>query len=727
MKTPHWQRELVLVGGGHSHVLALRMLAMNPVPGCRTTLVSLDGYTPYSGMLPGLIAGHYQYRDVHIDLRRYCARLGVRFIAARAEGLDLDRQRLHLHQRPALAFDVLSMDIGAQPGGRDVPGVGDHAIPVKPIHGFYRRWQAVQRALQDAPPHPRRRLVLVGGGAGSVELALAMRHRLGAAVDLLLVCGQRMLEGYAAATRKTVRSWCSRLGVEVVEHSQVTRVGEGLLSIADGGEIPFDDLFWCTSAEAEPWLAETGLACDDRGFPLVRNTLQLLHHEQLFAAGDVASQLHHPRPKAGVYAVRQAPVLARNLAAYLQRAPLRDFVPQRRYLSLLSLGERCAVAERGLLRASGAWVWRWKDRIDTRFMQQFVDLPGQMPEPPEAEPPMHCGGCGAKLPATPLRRVLAELSSEFPGQVDSQLLADDAAPLVVPRQVTLLQSVDVLRLLVDDPWLMGRLAMLHALGDLHAMGARPHSALAHVTLPYAGPEIQISDLYQLLAGALRELSRENAKLLGGHTLEGSELILGFTVNGLSTGESLEKNGLVADDCLVLCKPLGTGVLFAAQQQGLARSEWIGAALDSMLCSNAGAADIARRHGVRAATDITGFGLLGHLGEMLLDPDLQAQLTPGAIPLLQGVEDCYQLGVLSSLQAANIDNARPLLAASEDLRAAEMQPWFDPQTCGGLLLGVAPQRCDELLQELRAAGYHSASEIGRVRGPRPPQQPTIILG
>ena len=708
-------------------MLALRMLAMRPVPGCRTTLVSLDDYTPYSGMLPGLIAGHYSHGQAHIDLRRYCARLGVRFIAARAQGLDLNRQRLHLHGRPALAFDVLSLDIGSQPCWREVAGASVHAVPVKPVHGFYQRWKAVEQQVLAAAAGRPPRLVVVGGGAGSVELALAMRHKLGPAeVEITLVCGQHLLPGYARSTRETVRSRCLRQAVNIVEQSLVTQVGEGRLSLAGGAVIAFDELFWCTSAEAEPWLSAAGLACDGAGFLQVRDTLQLLHHDHLFAVGDVATQVAHPRPKAGVYAVRQAPVLARNLAAYLQQQPLRKHVPQRRYLSMLSLGGRSAVAERGLFRASGPWVWRWKNHIDTRFMKQFVDLPRHMPEPRREKAPMQCGGCGAKLPAGPLREVLAELSGNFPRIVDLRLLADDAAAVALPPQADLFQSVDVLRELIDDPWLMGRLALLHALGDLHAMGALPHSVLAHVTLPYARPCIQVSDLYQILAGAVHELAREGARLIGGHTLEGPELAVGFTVNGLVTDRALEKNRLAPGDCLVLCKPLGSGVLFAAHQQGLARGEWITGAVRNMLLSNATAAGIARRHELRAATDVTGFGLLGHLAEMLGGSDLQAQLNGPAIPLLNGVADCYRRGLESSLQAGNIANARRVLAASQDLQAPEIQPLFDPQTCGGLLLAVTEKHCADLLAELHDAGYPAAANIGQVSRKRTPEQTAVSL-
>jgi len=177
MINPSWHNDLVLLGGGHSHALALLMMAMRPDPTTRITLVSLDSHTPYSGMLPGLLAGHYTFAETHIDLRTLCKQLGVRFIAARATGVDTERRQLLLAGRPALPFDVLSIDIGSQPGLHAVPGAEAYATGVKPVHSFYQRWLALEDRFAASDDNEEFTVLLVGGGAGSVELALAMRHR----------------------------------------------------------------------------------------------------------------------------------------------------------------------------------------------------------------------------------------------------------------------------------------------------------------------------------------------------------------------------------------------------------------------------------------------------------------------------------------------------------------------------------------------------------------------
>ena len=422
------RRDLVLVGGGHSHALALRMLAMKPVAGLRVTLVSPASHTPYSGMLPGLVAGHYSFEETHIDLVRLCQWAQVRFIAAEVTALDTARRNLSLAGRPPLEYDLVSLDIGSQPELDSVPGARSHAVPVKPVAGLWQRWLKLRDRVQARDAGREHRIAVVGGGAGSVELAMGMANSLGDAVVAIdLWCGApEILQGYNRRAREAVMRALVRQGVEVHLDARVERVEAGVLVLARGERAAFDELFWCTGAAAAPWIAESGLPTDDRGFLAVRDTLQSLEDDRVFAAGDIATQVNHPRPKAGVYAVRQGPVLAANLRAFMLDRPLREYRPQRRFLSLVSLGERRAVADKGMLAAEGPWVWRWKDRIDRQFMARFEHLPGQMarvghdrlPELPSPEA-VHCGGCGAKIAGDALSEVLRSLAARYPGHCDT--------------------------------------------------------------------------------------------------------------------------------------------------------------------------------------------------------------------------------------------------------------------------------------------------------------------
>ena len=716
------QRDVLLLGGGHAHALALRQLVMKAPAGVRLTLVSDTSHSPYSGMLPGLIAGHYNFADTHIDLVSFCARFGIRFIQERVSGIDTGTQQVILEGRPRLAYDVLSLNIGAQPDIANTEGAATFATPVKPVAGLYQRWLALEQTLRkDARPQSHR-IVLVGGGAGSVELALAMRHRLATDnIHIHLVCGAGLLEGYNRGAKQAVRKILREQNIELNEQARVIRVEAASLVTEAGEQIAYDSLLWSTSAVATSWLREAGLPCDANGFLQITDTLQLAGHENIFAAGDIAVQTRHPRPRAGVFAVRQAPVLAHNLLAFLSGRPLREHRPQQRFLSLLSLGSKHAVAECGLLWVGGAWVWRWKDRIDRNFMALFREVPASMsaatmPALASTEDmAMHCGGCGAKLPAGMLRPVLADLATQFPDIVAAAGFSDDAAVLEVNPDQQMIQSVDSLRQLIDDPWIMGRIAALHALSDIHAMGASAHSCLAQITMPYGSAVIQQRDLSLLMQGAMLEMQAAGCRLLGGHSLEGAELSIGFTVNGeIESGQLLSKTTAQAGNHLILTKPLGTGVLFAALPQGGTDGRYISTAVASMLQSNAQAALIARQYGALACTDVTGFGLLGHLLEMLGTQSLQAVVSAQAVPLLPGAEEAFSKGFASTLEPGNRQAVIADMALDPACSVSACQGLLDPQTSGGLLIACEPGQVEHMLQALHAAGYSSAADIGKLR-------------
>jgi selenide,water dikinase len=288
------------------------------------------------------------------------------------------------------------------------------------------------------------------------------------------------------------------------------------------------------------------------------------------------------------------------------------------------------------------------------------------------------------------------------------------------------QTVDYFRAIIDDPYLFGKIAANHALGDIYAMGAEPQTALAIATLPL-GIEAKVeADLAQMMAGANAVLSLAGCALVGGHSSEGAELSLGFAVNGLLDRDAaLRKGGLRPGDALILTKPIGTGALLAAHMRGKAKARWVMAAIAHMLQSNMAAAQILRAHGANAATDITGFGLLGHLVEMTKASDADALLRLAAVPLLEGLTQTMAAGIFSSLQPQNVRLRR----AISNLETAATHPrypiLFDPQTAGGLLAAVPSDRAHACLDALRAAGYTAAAIVGEVR-PRSATQAAVIV-
>jgi len=735
-------RDIVLLGGGHSHVGVLRRFGMHPVPGVRLTVICRDTHTPYSGMLPGYIAGHYSYDEVHIDLSRLAQFAGARFFRDEAIGLDRNAAKVLCRGRPPVPYDRLSINIGSTPRVDEVPGTAEHAVAVKPIHRFNERWLSLLRRVQNHPGPTR--IAVVGAGAGGVELTLAMQHRLRNELRALsrdpdeltfhlFTDTADILPTHNAFVRSSFERLLLARGVVLHRNAEVNQVSPGSLRTVTGDTVEADEIVWVTRAGGAAWLRNTGLDLDADGFIRVTDTLQTVTDPHIFAAGDIATMVNHPREKAGVFAVRQGPPLAENLRRSVEGTTLKPYRPQRTWLALISTGDRYAVASRGAIGFRGAWVWRWKDWIDRRFMAKFDALPA-MDAQTKSEPSsvqvnaeealqalsavaMRCGGCGAKVGATVLSRALGAL---HPIDRDDVLIGlhapDDAAVVRVPPGKAMVHTVDFFRAFIDDPYVFGKVAANHALGDIFAMGAEAQSATAIATVP-SGLEAKVEDtVFQMMSGALEVLNAADCALVGGHTGEGRELALGFAINGLVDEDMhavMRKGGMRPGDVLILTKPIGTGTLFAAHARLEARGRWIDAALLSMTQSNRLGAQCLREHGATACTDLTGFGLLGHLVEMTRPSAVDAEIDLPALPILDGAEETSAAGILSSLQPANVRLRRALRNQQEAVTHPRYPLLFDPQTAGGLLASVPADRAEPCLQALRLLGYTHAVAIGRI--------------
>jgi len=703
-----WRHHLVLAGGGHTHALVLRRWCMHPgrrPPGTQITLVSRHSTLCYSGLVPSVVAGLIRPEACRIDLRRLCTLAEVAFVQEEIQGLEPSTRLLHLQGRPPLAFDRLSLDVGS------ITAAAPGEMPVKPLDSLLAWIEG------PTPPEP----LVRGGGASAVEVALALRAR-GLRPQLLLRATGLHLGGPEA----------HRLAERLLAEAAIPLHREA----GDGVKADLS----CTGSRAPHWLAEAGLPVEPTtGRVLTDPTLQVLHHPGLFASGDCGLVAAHPRPPSGVWAVRAAPVLATNLTRSLENRPLVPWRPQRWALQLLGdggvTGQPRALAVWGPLALGPTpWLWRWKQRLDQRFLEGFSALQPMGSRGGEAAAmPMACRGCAAKLPARPLKAALARL-----GSLEASSVAPPAqdAPLVqeFPSGQRLLQSVDGFPALVADPWLNARLTTLHACSDLWASGATVESVQAVVTLPVAAVSLQEELLLQTLEGVRSVLDPLGARLIGGHTLEGRDgagLAITLTVNGLVPPERhWAKGPLWPGDALLLTRPIGSGVLFAAAMAGEGRPEWMDVALAVLQQSQAPLVELLAAHGCRACTDITGFGLLGHLEEMLacrppmnsavfLPPALEVELDGATIPTFPGALSLLAEGFASTLAPAN-GEALSLLGDGVWLSCSGLpQPSLealiiDPQTCGPLLAALPEERAEETVQALWAAGFAQAALIGRVR-------------
>jgi pyridine nucleotide-disulfide oxidoreductase family protein len=360
-------KQLVLLGAGHAHLQVLLALAEAPLPGARITLVSPFAEFVYSGMVPGVVAGHYATADAVIEVAALAARAGAAFTIGAAVRVDAAAGRVTLADGSELPFDALSVNTGGVMDRDAIAGAREHALFVRPIEHLVALlaplWLPAQRDALD--------VAVIGGGAAGVELAMALRFRLGPGPRISLVTGgPAPLHDHSPAVRARVRRALERHAITPLEDT-CCAIEPGHVLLGSGARLVCDAPLVAIGASAPPWLADSGLALDERGFISTGPTLQSRSHPQVFAVGDVASRRDAPRPRSGVYAVRSGPALATNLRRFVAGQALLPYQPQRSALSLLSCGARDAIASWRGWSAQGRWVWWWKDRIDRAFVARF--------------------------------------------------------------------------------------------------------------------------------------------------------------------------------------------------------------------------------------------------------------------------------------------------------------------------------------------------------------------
>ncbi|MBM83602.1 MAG: selenide, water dikinase SelD, partial [Planctomycetaceae bacterium] len=714
-------RNVVLIGAGHTNMHIVRMWKMHAPANVKLTLVSPFSRATYSGMLPGTLAGLYQPHEMEIDLFRFTAGSDVRVIIDSAAGLAPEAREIHFADRPPIRFDIASVGIGSVPAQRELWANSDNVLSIKPMATFLSRLENRLESLS-AAKSDELKIVVVGAGAAGCEISMCLQgyletHKRRASV-MLLDRGADVLKGYSSKAVALVRREFERRGIETLFGESVEQFEEDKLVFSSGKSQAADIVIWAASAAPPPELEGYQLTKSDDGFLAVRQTLRTVDDFPVFVVGDTATLVDHPVRKSGVYAVREGPFLWDNICRSLEGRELVQYDPQAGFLSLLATGDGRAIADYKGTGFSGRWAWHWKDYLDRKFMRMYQTYTPTPMTPVVTETAqtleMRCRGCGGKVGASVLAQALERLdipASRFARQGLDE--PDDAALLDPTKAIADVVTIDFFQAFIDDPYIVGRVAMLNALSDVWAMGAKPIGALTMAVLPRGPSRQQAELLFQLLAGALKELNIADADLLGGHTTEGSDLTIGFNVLGSLDGkEPTTKSGLQPGDQLILTKSVGTGALLVGHGHGDCRAEWMDEMLASMLISNQRAAQIAREFHSTAITDVTGFGLAGHLFEMLDASNMSASLELAQLPLLSGFSELADKGHESTLAPANREVESRIESPSKLKERAEFQALFDPQTSGGLLIAIAKEKSEALVSQLREDNP-SAKVIGQI--------------
>ena len=728
------RKTVVLLGVGHTNAHVLRMWKMNPPDNAQLICVSDFPMVTYSGMMPGVISGQYPKSAMEIDLIRLAQSAGARIIIGKVVGLDHANRRLIFENRPALSFDVLSIGIGSRPSFKGVE-VGDRGalLAVKPMQTFLQRLSTKLNSIKQDKPQPR--IAVVGGGVGSIEVAFCLYERFhgkpkhstagwfeGIQPDLHMVTGgKRIGSGLLDSSASKILAEFENRNITVRENARVTKIDSTGLAFKDGSHLEADVIVWATSAVGAPLLSELGLENDDRGFLSTQPDLQVTELPGVFAVGDTGTIVGSTTSKAGVYAVRQGPILDFNIRKLVAgQNELRKYRPQTDFLKLVNFGNDRALMEFKGRSFSGRFGWTTKDYIDKKFMKMYQDYqPMEMKVKPLSEDDqnelMRCLGCGGKIGSQILSTVLHELQINDHPDVKIGLDNPDDAAVIKTHDNEVTVTTDFFAAPFDDPYLVGRVAALNSASDCFVMGAQPTSALAIVQVPLGHPRAQTQIMQEIMSGSVEELNRMNAAVVGGHSIEGPRMMVGFTVLGRQVVPPTTKGQLAVGDKLVLTKQLGTGILLAAWMQCQMPSTCYSPLIDTVLQSNEIALELVQKFGILALTDVTGFGMVGHLVEMMRASGASVDLQADQIPLLPHCRAMVDLGIQSTLAPDNRTLVDHISLQNVDVQSDELAPLFDPQTGGGLLFGVKDDKLESVLKFLNDGGFEHSTVVGSVVG------------
>ena len=709
-------RHLVLLGMGHTNAHVLRMYGMQGLEDTSLTCISNFNIATYSGMLPAVLAGQVPEEAMQIDLVQLCASVGARLITEDVTGLDPNSKQILFQHRPPMEYDLLSIGIGSI-GRRGTVDINqDHVVEIKPMQSFLERLHRSLAALKKKMINRPLRIAVTGSGAAGVEIAFCLpsflkQHWTGEYELSLVTRSSQILAGASDGTRKLTLEQLRQRDIATITDASISTIHDDSLETSDGTTIPADLVIWSTGAAAPALLRELQLETDESGFLLTHPTLQSVTSPHVFAVGDSGTLETDPSAKAGVYAVRQGPILWENLQRSLVDAPLLKYRPQRSFLQLINAGDGTAIGQWKGLSLSNRWLMSLKHSIDTKFMKMYE--PMRMDD----EDPMQCRGCGCKISA-------GLLNSALPAAGNIQF--DDAAVVAQTETHKLVASTDFFTSPFADAYLTGRVAALHAASDIVASGATAQHALSNVVIPEGAPGPQQATLRELLAGAKREFDAMDASIVGGHTIEGPRIEIGFTVIGTAIGNNLlEKQNLKPGDGLYLTKPLGIGVLLAAHMRSRCSASHYTHLVNVMLERQHEYAALAINAGVSSGTDVTGFGLAGHLLEMLEASDVSARLQLDDIPTLPGASEAISAGIQSSLAPSNRMAAANVQANATHRQQPSFDLLFDPQTCGGLLFGVSDTHLPKLNASIAAAQLRPLVRIGTVAAPSEQDRPITV--
>ena len=699
----YFSTQLVLIGAGHANIQVLKKLCMYKYSGLHTILIS-DGIDAiYSGMTPGFIQKQYTREEISINLQRLCLNAGVTFINDKVTGLDAENQTITLSRSPKIEYDYLSINCGSISKLSDIE-IRDskNTISAKPISSLVEKIKFLDERVEKS--QLKFAISIIGAGVAAFELALSLKQRYQDKA-LIKIVGSSILKeaNINNFTRLSLIKSCQN-NIEVIQ-SRIKVINIDDLETVDGQKIVSSFNIICSGADTENWLKAANFQLSQSNFLIANQNLLSSSYNNVFLSGDLVDIKNFLRPKSGVMAVRQGEILKENIFLKIQNKPLKKIFPQKNWLYLVTTKKKTAVLNYYFLSFQGRWCWLLKNWIDKKFMKRFIFNDPNMKEKKQfnldeellkQKKIMYCQGCGSKVS----KNNLVEYLNSFNAGSD---LPDSS--FVDLKTEKIIQTIDLIKHFSSfSPFEFGRISYFHSQNDILAGGGKVHSLSISVGIPFSKNKVEKFFLRHFIEGIKQEATSDNATIAAGHSYQTEEPATTITMNGV-TNSVLSKSNAKLDDLIYLSKPLGTGYLLAANYKNtnLLNSQDIEKLFFWISMSNKKASNIALANSCNVMTDISGFGLASHLGDICLGSKLGAELTLSEEILMN-----KNIEILKYFKSTGFDNN--FNAMKEHVMISNSNNFenilYDPQTNGPMLMLINPsQRLNFEKQFSQECGYN----------------------
>ena len=679
-----FQNQLVLVGGGHANIQVLRELCMKNYHGLHTILISKEYHATYSGMTPGFFFNKFSQQEIDIDLQRLSFNAGATFIRDEVIDLDLKNNQIRPLKHPSIYYDILSLNTGSISNNQNLKI--DHlsnCINVKPISNLVSELTKIDDVVSQNKDSC---ISIIGGGIASYEISFSLKQRYLDKVKINIIGDNHLSEkNINQSSKKKLRNVAEQMGIDMIE-DRVEQIKSNYLVLSSNKIIESNLNLLSTGANISPWLSKTDLLKSETGFIAVNKYLQSQNFENVFVTGDIAEVSNYKRAKSGVMAVRQGQVLKKNIFLKLQNKKMVEFKAQQNWLYLIGTYNNKAILNYYSISIHSSWSWYLKVLIDQRFIKKFSfpnkkfmkkKLIGSI----KNHESMYCQGCGSKASKNSL---LSYLEKEN----EKQLLPD--ASIIEHSSTKIIQSIDHIKLFSSlNPYDFGIISYFHSKNDILAAGGLIKSLSISIGIPFSEKIVESFFLEYFMEGVRFQANKDNAIIASGHTFQTHEPGITLNMNGQFDLQS-HKYMAQENDLIYLSKPLGTGYLLAAYylNSPLVLSKDIQRLFNFLKLDNQLAYNAAKNNECNTMTDISGFGLASHLGDICEASGLSACINLNNEVLIND-----KIAILDNFESTGFANNYQSNSQHIYLKNSNYleKILYDPQTNGPMLMSISPNK------------------------------------